>query len=297
MALGALATQAQAYAKNLGISTSFTIPADIVREVGGDRVVVTSVTSPNSDLHAVHASPSHVRELTKADLVVAIHPQLETWVADLEKAGSLRRPVLYLARDILGESLGHQHGEHCDHGHHHGDVDPHVWMNPDLTARMAKTLAKRLAEIDPEHAERHRAGGDAYAAKMKTLAAEIEKMLAAIPAERRVVLSQHGNLGRFAERFQLRDAGSLLDGSSTETADPSARRIAGLIARVRKEKIPAIFADNTLSPTLPAAVAKEAGLPAPTTLYVDALDKPGTPAGNYEGLMRENARRIAEALK
>lgn len=284
-----------AFGVPLGVTASFTIPADIVREVGGDTVTVKSLTPPNGDLHALQPTPAQVRALTKADLVVAIHPNLETWIAELEEAGTLKHPVLYLAKDLLGpERANHSH-DHAGHGH--TGADPHVWMDPELAGKMASTLAERLASLDPANAARHRASGEAYAVRMKALAEEIAKTLAAIPESRRVLLSQHGNLGRFAKKFRLREAGSLLDGPSTEAADPSAKRMAGLIARIRSEKIPAVFADNTLSPDLPATVAREAKLPAPVTLYIDALDRPGTPAGSYEGMMRENARRIAQALK
>ncbi len=281
-----------ASAAPLGVTASFTIPADIVRQVGGDKVTVKSLTPPNCDLHALQPTPSQVRALSQADLVVAIHPELETWVAELEEAGTLKRPVLYLAKDLLGPDAAH----HRHDDHEHAGADPHVWMDPELAGKMAVTLAERLASLDPANAARHRAAGGAYAERMKALADEISKTLDAIPEPRRVLLSQHHNLGRFAKKFRLRDEGSMLDSSSTEAADPSAKRMAGLITRIRAEKSPAIFADNTLSPDLPATVAREAGLPAPVTLYVDALDAPGTPAGSYEGMMRENARLIAQAL-
>lgn len=299
--LALVLTACAALGAPLGVTASFTIPADIAREVGGDTVTVRSLTPPNSDLHAIQPTPAQVRALGEADLVVAIHPELEVWIAQLERAGTLKRPVLYLAKDLLGKTLAHHRHDHDDHdGHDHandhtGD-DPHVWMDPELAGKMAVTLAERLAALDPKNAARHRAAGTAYAARMKALADGISKTLAPIPEARRVLLSQHDNLGRFAKKFRLREAGTLLDGASTEASDPSAKRIAGLITRIRAEKIPAIFTDNTLSPDLPATVAREAGLPPPVTLYIDALDKPGTPAGSYEGMMRENARRIAGAL-
>lgn len=290
-------TTCAAFGSPLGVTSSFTIPADITREVGGAAVSVKSLTPPNGDLHAMQPTPAQMRALEEADLVVAIHPDLETWIAELEESGTLKRPVLYLAKDILpAEHAHHDHkpGEVCNHAH--GEADPHVWMDPELAGKMATTLAERLATIDSANAARHRAAGAAYVARMKSLAEEISKTLAAVPESRRVLLSQHDNLGRFAKKFRLRNAGSLLDGPSTEASDPSAKRMAGLIARIRTEKIPAVFADNTLSPDLPATVAREAKLPAPVTLFIDALDKPGTPAGSYEGMMRENARRIAGAL-
>ena len=291
----AFAASAFAAGDRIAVIASFTIAADLVRDVGGDTVTVRSVTPPYADLHVMQPTPSQVRDLAAADLVVAIHPELETWLSRLEKSGTLKRPVLYLAKDILGADA-RIHEDDDDRGHPDHGVVPHVWMNPDLTARMARTLAGRLAEIDHSGAAAHRAAGEACAARMRALDDDIARTLAIIPEERRTLITQHDNFGRFAEKFRLRVAGNILDSVSTEAADPSAKRLSGLIAKIRAEKIPAVFADNTLPPDLPATVAREAGLPPPVTLYTDALDLPGTPAGTYAGMMRENARRIAGAL-
>lgn len=297
----ALATACAGLAAPLKIAASFTIPADLARSVGGDAVTVKSLTPPNSDFHTLQATPAQVRALCEADLVIAVHPEVETWIAQLERAGTLKHPVLYLAKDIIkGDLAGCDHeadaGPHTHDGPRSAESDPHVWMDPDITGAMAEKLASRLAEIDPGKAAAHRAAGAAYAGEMKTLGDDLAKTLAGVPTARRKLVTQHDNLRRFAKRFRFEIAGTLLDSASSEAADPSARRMAGTIRMLRESRIPAVFCDNTLSPDVPAAVAREAGLPAPVPLYIDALDKPGTPAATYSGMMRENARRIAAAL-
>lgn len=274
------------------VIASFTIPADIAGAVAGDSAEVESLTPPNGDVHDLQPTPAQVRRLTKADLVIAIHPRFETWIADLEKSGALRRPVLYLAPDIEPE-------EHDHHGHetheHHGD-DPHVWMDPAFARDAGNRIAAALATLAPGRAEDLKKSAGAFAARLKTLDADIRAEIARIPSERRTIVCYHDNLGRFAKAYGLTVGGTILDGPSTEASDPSAKRLSRLLRFIRDKRVPAIFADNTIAAELPAAVAREAGLPPPVTLYVDALDKPGTPAGTYEGMMRENARRIAGAL-
>lgn len=296
-----LATLCPAFGAPLKIAASFTIPADLARGVGGDSVTVKSLTPPNSDFHALQPTPAQVRMLTEADLVVAIHPEVETWIAQLEQAGTLKHPVLYLAKPIIqGELAGCRH-DHAGKPHHHSEArtaenDPHVWMDPAVAGSMAEQFAARLAELEPGKAAAHRASGASFAARMKALEEEISQTLSAIPAARRKLVTQHDNLRRFAKKFRLEIVGTLLDSASSEAADPSAKRMAETIRMIRTSGVLAIFSDTTLSSELPAAVAREAGLPAPTPLAIDALDRPGTPAGTYEGMMRENARRIAQAL-
>ncbi len=296
--LFSLLSCAAAFAGSLGVTATFTIPGDIASGVGGERVRVRSLTPPNADFHAMQTTPAQVRALAEADLVVAIHPQLEGWVADLEKAGALKRPVLYLGKGLIPETTTtrhrHNHGAGCPCGAHGSDA--HIWSDPANVAKMGRALAERLAAIDPANAEAHRAAGEAYAQRMKTLADDIEKELAGIPDERRKLFSQHNNLSHFAKRFRFVVAGTLLQSSSSEAADPSAKTMARIAADIRASKVPAVFADNTMSADLLETLAREAGLPPPVKLYTDALDKPGTPAASYEGMMRENARRIAAAL-
>lgn len=286
-----------AFAAPIAVTTSFTIPADIAREVGGAGLDVRSLTPPNGDFHALQLTPAQVRAVSEADLVVAIHPQVEPWIDQLEKAGTLKRPVLYLAKNILRG--GREHGEH-KHGAgcacHAGGEDSHVWMNPDNVATMGRTLAARLADIDPDHAAAHRAAGEAYAKRINALSLEIARTLADIPPENRKLFSRHNNLSHFAKKFDFSVSGTLLQSGSSEASDPSAKTMARLVADLRKSKARAIFADNTGSADLLVTVAAEAGLPPPVTLFTDALDKPGAPASTYEGMMRENARRIAKAL-
>lgn len=283
------------------VVASFSIPADWAARTGGEAVSVISLTPPRSDLHAVQPTPAQAKTVASADLVVGIHPQLETWLAKLEATGDLRRPVLWLGKPVLGEQVGRC----CDNPHHRhrgplpkmtAETDPHVWMDPDLAAGAVKQLGEELAKLDEAAAPGIRSRTAAYAGTLSALTAELRATLASVPADRRKLVTHHDNLRRFAKKFDFTVAGTLIGGGSTETSDPSARQIAATLDLIKKEKIPAVFADGTLAGRLPETVAREAGLPAPTVLTLDSLDRPGTAADSYAGLMRETARKIAGAL-
>lgn len=298
---GALALANTLLAATTSVVASFGIPADWARQTGGASATVSSLTPPNSDFHAVQPTPAQVKAIAGADLVVGIHPELETWLARLEKSGDLRRPVLWLGKPALGEHIGRC----CDDPNHRhrgplpklsAESDPHLWMDPDLAADAVKRLGAELARLNPGDADAIRARTTAYAGELTALTAEIRQTLATVPPGRRKLVTQHDNLRRFAKKFDLTVVGTLIGGATPETADPSARAIAQNLTLIRKEQVPVIFADNTLAPRLPEAVAREAGLPPPVTLAIDALTAPGTPTDSYTGLMRDTSRKIAAAL-
>lgn len=276
------------------IICSFSIPADWAARVGGAEAAVTSLTPRGSDFHAVQPTPAQVRAVSRADLVVGIHPALEPWLAAIEKNGDLPRPVLWLAKDDPALRGGCPHHDHAGHDHEEeaAQTDPHVWMDPDIAATLVEKLAAALSRSDPAAGPR----GAAYAAELRALTVEIRTRLASVPPERRRLVTRHGNMRRFADKFGFTVAATLLPGGAGEGAEPSARQLAATLALIRREKIPVVFADNTLSPRVPERIAREAGLPPPVTLAVDSLGAPGSPSATYAGMMRDNARLIAEAL-
>ncbi|MDR2981559.1 MAG: metal ABC transporter substrate-binding protein [Puniceicoccales bacterium] len=282
----------------LRIVSSFTIPADWVKTVGGSHVAVESLVPPNSDLHAYQPTPSDIRKLREASLIVAIDPVLEKWLADITSDNSFKNKVLYLGKPWLSDQGAHPHdcneNEHS-HAHSH-DVDPHLWMDVSIVKQMITSLSSRLGQLDPANASGYTQNSTNYISALSGLDAEISTELGRIPASRRVLLTHHENLGRFAERYKFQTLGTIITSTSTEASDPSAGKLSLLIKAARKAKVP-VFYDNTANKTLVDTVTKEAALPQPVLLYTDALDVPPNPASTYIGMYRENARRIAEALK
>ncbi len=263
-------------AEKLRVVTSFSIPADWAQEIAGDEAEVVSILPPNADAHSFHASPRDLKKLVDADLVIAMSPKFEKWLDEISRDLRTKNPqkFVFLADELLSENPGED------------SVDPHFWMNPQIVAE--KFLPKIETALKIENPE--------YREKVATLKGEGEREFAAIPRERRKIVTYHRNLENFADCFGFEVVGTILDSASTDATDPSAKRIATLSKKIRDEKIP-ILVDNNVNDRVPIALAKEAGAGAPRKIRVDSLDAPGTPAGTYIGMMRENFRVVAEACE
>lgn len=271
------------------VVTTFTLPADWIRQIAGDRVEVVSLVPANADNHAYQPSPSDIRKIKNADFVFAISPQFEKWFDEISKNERQKNPKKFV---FLGDTFfkgaaivcdcGHHH--HHTHAHAHAESDPHFWTDPSLVAEHCIPAIEQALNVDGAH----------YRKALKEFEAETEKALAVLPPERRKIVTYHNNMTHFARRFGFEIASTLLNSSSTEAADPSAKTLAKLTEKIRRNRLP-IFVDNTVSARLPNAVAKSADVPAPAILRVDALDNSGTPADTYLGMMRENVRTLIEA--
>ena len=268
-------------AEKLRVVATFSVPADWVCAVAGERAEVVSLAPANADNHAYSPSPGDVKKLRDADFVFAISPDFEVWFDAISKNVRAKNPQKFI---FLGEKFikgGHHSHSHCD-----CDFDPHVWTDPEIVA----------SEFVPAIARAIGCDGEKYATELRAFSAEARKRFDAIPRERRKIVTYHANMTHFAERFGLEIAGTILASASTEAADPSAKSLSRLARKIRAEKIP-IFVDNTVSSRIPAALARDAGVSPPRILRVDALDVSGAPAGTYLGMMRENVREIVSALE
>lgn len=272
----------------LQIVASFTVPADWVRQVAGENAEVVSLVPANADNHAYQPSPGDLKKIRNADFVFAVSPKFETWFDAVSRNERQKNPgkFIFLGEALLGDhaacSCGHHH-----HGHAHVEIsDPHFWTDPRLVAEHCIPLIEKALNAD----------GSTFRKALENFGRDARKALETLPPERRKIVTYHNNMTHFAKRFGFEIAGTILVSSSTEAADPSAKTLAALSEKIRAERIP-VFADNTVSSRLPATLAKSAGVGAPAILRVDALDAPGTPAGTYLGMLRENLRTLLNACK
>lgn len=288
-------------AKQPTLACSFSIPADWTRALVGNTAQVEALAGPNADLHTYQPTPKDVRRLLEADLIIGIDPSLEVWLQELCESNKLSDKVLWLGKPWLSSQGTPCHV--CDepnHGkvsHPTPAIDPHLWMDPALVETMVEALAqgcRKIPGVDLPGLERRKA---AYIDAIRELDAALAAEFAALPAERRVIVTHHGNLGRFAGRYGIRIAGVILRSSSTEAADPSAHALVDLIQLCRTEGVRAVVCDRGQRAPAAATLAREAGLPPPIELNVDSLDQPGAPGATWLSLMRDNARRLAAALR
>jgi ABC-type Zn uptake system ZnuABC Zn-binding protein ZnuA len=202
---------------------------------------------------------------------------------------------IYGEPGVCEEHAEEDHAEEAgEHGHEHGDCDPHVWTDPNNIIIWANNIAEAFAAADPANAETYRANAAAYAEELKALDAEVEHILAVVPEERRVLVTNHEFLSYFAHRYGFRVVGGILGGSTL--AEPDPQTLAELVKTVRALNVPAIFAEVSASSRFADVIASEAGIMVVSDLYSESLSGADGPASTYADYLRYNAQKIAETL-
>ena len=277
---------------------SFSILADMVREVGGPFLAVESIVGPEADAHVFQPSPSDAQKLARARFVVINGLGFEGWMPRLIRASGFRGTQITASRGIAtikskehGHSHGHSHGH--GHGHSHGEHDPHIWQDPRRAQAMVRNIAEGLAGADREAAEAYRTAASRYTATLAELDAWVEAQFASIPRQRRRVVTSHDAFAYYGARYGI---DFLSPQGVTTRAEPSAQQIARLVQQIRRERITALFIEGGARPRVLEQVAAESGARIGGRLFSDALSGPDGPAPNYVALIRHNTRMIAEAL-
>ena len=266
------------------VVASFTILADFIRNVGGDRVDVVALVGPNADAHVYTPSPGDAKTVAVARLVVVNGLGFEGWLPRLVKSsgGTARIAVATEGIDPLKEPPG---------GHH--SVDPHAWQSVPNAKIYVENIRRALTGIDPASAETYRANAARYLVQLDALDRDVRAMVAQIPEARRKVISTHGAFGYFAAAYGV--AFIAPQGVSTDT-EPSARDLATIIGQIRKEEIPAVFLENISDPRLIRRVAAETGAKIGGTLYSDSLTDEKGEAPTYIDMVRHNIKTLQDAL-
>lgn len=308
----AAAWPAPAQAAALNVVATTTLIADVARSVGGGRVAVTALVPPEGDEHAWQPTPRDAARVAGADLLLVNGAGLELFLGSLLENAGAAQPVVVsdgvavlpargaragylglLGVDLACDDHDEQEGRHSG-AHAHETCDPHVWTDPANVMIWADNIAAALAAADPAGADVYAANAAVYKAQLADLDAEIERILAAVPAERRVLVTNHNFMAYFARRYGFDVAGVVL--GETTLAEAAPQQIAALVEAIRAAGVPAIFTEMSAAAGLAQAVAAEAGDITVAALYSGALSAPAGPAATYFDYMRYNAQTIAGAL-
>ncbi|MCH9806275.1 MAG: zinc ABC transporter substrate-binding protein [Alphaproteobacteria bacterium] len=302
----ALAAPATAHANDDGkvrVIATFSILADMARNVGGDRVSVESLVAPGSDAHVYRPTPRSAAHIKRADVVIENGLGFEGWLERLIATSGYRGIRVVASRGIAtleakGDAGGHGHGHHHDHGTHahraeRGHVDPHAWQSLANGTRYVANIAKGLCSADPEGCGDYNKNAADYQQRLQALDAQVRQRVSAIAKERRKVITSHDAFGYFAQRYGV--VMHSPEGLSTES-EASAKDVAKLIHQIRNEGIRALFIENVSDARLIEQIARETGLKPAGRLYSDALAVDGE-AASYIGMMQANASAIATALE
>lgn len=299
----------------LKVVASFSILGDMVKEIAGDAVDLTVLVGPDGDAHVYEPTPADAKALGEADLLVVNGLGFEAFMPRLvEAAGFKGRTVVastgVTPREWEGEeeeaghapadAHGHEeagHGGEAGHAahedHDHGAHDPHAWQDLANGEAYVENIIAALAVADPAHAAQYERNGAAYVAELAALDARLKKTFAAIPPERRKVVTSHDAFGYFGAAYGIDFIAP--QGVSTD-AEASAGDVAGIIEQIRAEHIAAVFVENITDPRLLDRIAAETGARVGGELYSDALSKADGPAPTYARMFEHNASALAAAM-
>jgi len=268
---------------------SFSILADLVKQVGGDRVAVSSLVGPNGDAHVYSPTPADAKSLAAARLVFVNGLGFEGWMDRLVKSSGTRAPVIIATKGVKPIQAKEDH----DHDHGHGGSDPHAFQDIGNVKIYVANIRDALAAADPAGREAYEANAAAYLKTLDALESEVKAAIAKIPADRRKIITSHDAFGYFAKAYGVSFIAP--KGVSTE-AEASAKDVARIIRQVKAEKIPAVFMENIEDRRLSEQIARETGAKIGGALYSDALSPPDGPAATYVDMMRNNIRQFVAAL-
>jgi zinc/manganese transport system substrate-binding protein len=285
---GALPAAAQ---EKLPVVATFSILGDFVKNIGGDRVAVTTLVGPNGDTHVYQPSPADAKKLASAKVIVVNGFKLEGWMDRLVQASGTKASVIVATNGIKPREMAND--DDAKGAHEHEGVDPHAWQSIANARIYVANIRDALIAADPSGKETYEKNTADYLAKLATVETEVKEGIAKIPAERRRIITTHDAFGYFGAAYGFEFIAP--QGVSTET-EASARDVAKIIRQIKAQKIPAVFLENVSDPRLVERIAAETGAKIGGTLYSDALSDEGGPASTYIDMMRHNIRQLSAAL-
>jgi zinc/manganese transport system substrate-binding protein len=295
-AAAALAASSPAPAQDrISVVASFSILADFVAKIGGDRVAVTTLVGPGGDTHTFSATPADARAVAEADILVVNGLGFEGWIDRLIEASGFDG-LLVVASDgvtALPDAHDHIHATEGAVAHDHGALDPHAWQDAGKAAIYVRNIETALAAADPAGAAGYAARLEAYVAELAGLQTEIIDAVAGIPPGQRTIVTSHDAFGYFSAAYGIL---FLAPQGVNPDAEAGAGDIAALIRQINEQEIGAVFVETITDPRLIEQIARETGAAVGGTLYSDTLTGPDGPAPTYVAMMRHNVRTIAAAL-
>jgi zinc/manganese transport system substrate-binding protein len=279
-----LTSGAQAAEGKLKVIASFSILGDIVQNVGGERVDVTTLVGPDGDAHMFEPTPADARAVAAADVVFVNGLAFEGWMDRLVDAAGYKGPIVVASEGVTTRTMD-EDGQTV--------TDPHAWQDLSNGRRYVENVAAGLIAADPGHAEAYRAAAAAYAAEIAAKDQWVRNEMATVPAAQRKIITSHDAFGYFGAAYGVRFLAPV--GVSTED-EPSAAGMAQLVDQMKSERVGIVFIENMSNPKLIETLAGEVGAKVGGTLYADALSSPGGPADTYLKMFDNNVPQLKAAM-
>jgi zinc/manganese transport system substrate-binding protein len=284
IAFALLPSNADAAEQKLRVVASFSVLADLVRNVGGERIELKTLVGPNGDAHVYSPLPMDAETVAKANLVIINGLGFEGWLPRLVQSTGGRAKVVEAAAGIAP-----RHGVGTDAG----KIDPHAWQSVANAKVYVANIRDALIEADPAAGGIYNVNAESYQKQLDALDREIRSGVAVIPPPRRQVITTHDAFGYFADAYGITFVAP--QGVSTDT-EPTANDIAATILLVRATRIPAVFLEKLGDPRLIGRIAAETGAKVGGTLYSDSLTGADGDAPTYIQMMKHNIRELTGAL-
>jgi len=278
-----LAGQASA-SDRIKVLTSFTVFADMARNVAGEHAEVVSITKEGAEIHMFRPTPGDIKRGLGADVALWNGMGLETWFARyLENLGEVKA---YTLSDGVEPIL-------IAGGAYEGRSNPHAWMSPGNAMIYIDNIVTALSETDPDNADAYAANGEAYKAEIAATFAPIRAAIEALPEEKRWLVTSEAAFSYLAADFGLKEASIWAINADDQGSPQQVRRVIDLI---RDNNIPVIFSESTVSPKPAEQVARETGIAYGGVLYVDSLSTPDGPVPTYMDLLKVTSQTIVTGL-
>ena len=260
------------------IVTSFSMVDDWTARLAGPAIKHQTIVPAGSELHGFQLGASEAKALARANLIIGVSPASEPWLADWVKAHGKEARTVWLQ---TGEKDGQE-------------TDPHPWTDPSLVVgfvgKIAESLRVNFKDVNTQISL------SKYVTEIEALDAELKAAFAAVPPAKRKLITQHPNLGRLAQRYQLQVMGTILGSPTAEAADPSARHYADLLGLIRREQVRVLVTDEGQNEGIARRLCADTGLPAPVVLNFETLAPRGQPGDDWLGMMRLQSGKLREAL-
>jgi zinc/manganese transport system substrate-binding protein len=285
---------AAASAETLKVVASFSIIGDFAKNVGGERVEVTTLVGPDGDAHVYEPKPADAVAMAGADVVLVNGLHFEGFLDRLVEASATKATVAVLTKGVTPLKMAdeaHPHAEEA--GDAHGNIDPHAFQSIANARIYVKNIADAFCVADAAGCDSYTANAAAYTQKLDATEADVKATIASIPEDKRVVITSHDAFGYFEHAYGI--AFLAPEGISTE-AEASAADVAALVKQVRDDKAAAIFVENITNKSLIEQIASETGIKVGGTLFSDALSPPDGPASTYIDMMHHNIATIRGAI-
>lgn len=284
---------ASAQPGRLPVVTSTTVFVDLIQRVGGDRVDAFGLVPAGADVHTYQPTPQDLQRASRARVAVwnglGLDQIAKGTVATLGIANLVTVTLSAGIEPIDGDEDEHE-GETAEEHAAHAEGNPHLWLDPTLAMRYVGQIRDALVAADPSNAQAYRANADRYLAELAALDSEAESALAAIPTDRRKLVTFHGAFPYLARRYGMEVVAVVLRSPGRE---PSAQEVAELVTQIRAYGVPTVYTEPQFNARILELAARDAGVEV-RTLYSDTLDNQ---VESYVDLMRYNVRALAEGLR